>query len=166
MKVKSEKLKGKSLGFTLIELLVVISIIGVLAALSLASFATAQRQARDTQRKSDLKQYSTSLEASANANGGLFPSRSITTTLTAGSNSLCTDLVLTNCPGDPKTNDATYAYKYVSDGTGSGNKNATKYVLWSKLEGSANYWVLCSSGKAGTSLISGWTDPMSGACPI
>lgn len=151
-------------GFTLIELLVVISIIGILAALSLASFATAQKQARDSQRKSDLKQYSTSLESSANVNGGLYPSRSVAVTI-SGSN-LCADLVITNCPADPKTSDSTYAYRYVSDGTGSGNKNATKYVLWTKLESSTNYWVLCSTGKAGTSPISGWTDPMSGACPI
>jgi prepilin-type N-terminal cleavage/methylation domain-containing protein len=161
---KSLKVKVKSSAFTLIELLVVISIIGVLAALSLVSFATAQRQARDAQRKSDLRQYSTALESSANLNGGLYPSRSVAITISAGN--LCTDLVITNCPVDPKTSDATYAYKYVSDGTGSGNKNATKYVLWAKLESATNYWVICSTGKSGASAISGWTDPMSGACPI
>jgi len=154
-------MKNKS-GFTLIELLVVISIIGILAAVSLISFATAQRQARDSQRKSDLKQYSTALESFANATGGLYPSRSVPTTIS--SSNLCTDLAFSSCPLDPK--DPTNVYRYVSDGTGSGNKNATKYVLWAKLESATNYWVICSSGKTGPSPINGWTDPSSGTCPI
>jgi len=51
------------LGFTLIELLVVISIIGILASLTLVSYSGAQRQVRDTQRKSDLGQMKAPLEA-------------------------------------------------------------------------------------------------------
>ena len=50
-------------GFTLIELLVVISIIGILAGLTLSSYSGAQKQARDTQRKADLTQLKTALEA-------------------------------------------------------------------------------------------------------
>jgi len=42
-----------SKAFTLIEMLVVISLIGILAALALASYAGTQKQARDTNRKSD-----------------------------------------------------------------------------------------------------------------
>ncbi len=42
--------------FTLIEMLVVISLIGILAALAMVSFSSVQKQARDTARKSDLKQ--------------------------------------------------------------------------------------------------------------
>lgn len=48
--------------FTLVELLVVMSIIGVLAALAVGSFRTAQVRGRDAQRKSDLKQIAHSLE--------------------------------------------------------------------------------------------------------
>lgn len=49
-------------GFTLIELLVVITIIGILAALTLASYGNAQAKARDGIRKSDLAQVKRALE--------------------------------------------------------------------------------------------------------
>lgn len=150
-------------GFTLIELLVVISVIGILAAISLVSFGVAQKQAKDTERKSDLNQYRSSLESFANANGGLYPSRTATN---RASETLCTDLGLTGCPIDPKyTTDNTYDYKYESNGTNA-TKTATQYVLWAKLESSTNYWVVCSEGKSGTSPISGWTDPTGGNCSI
>ena len=48
-------------GFTLIELLIVISIIGVLSTLLLANFNAARERARDTERKSDLRNIQTAL---------------------------------------------------------------------------------------------------------
>lgn len=164
MAISNKKLKLLSAGFTLIELLVVISIIGILAALVTVSFTASQRQARDAARKSDLKQYQTSLEAYANKNAGLFPSRPDASGATA-STTLCSDLGLTNCPEDTKySNDPTYIYKYQSDGAVSnGTAVATSYVVWAKLENVTGYWVFCSTGKSGlvtSSSVSG------GNCPL
>lgn len=153
-------------GFTLIELLVVISIIGILAALSLASFTTAQKQARDTERKSDLVQYQNSLEGYANKNNSLYPARP--DAAGASSATLCTDLGLTGCSEDPKNeSDATYSYKYQSNGTVSnGSATATKYVLWAKLESATSYRVVCSDGKNGNITQSTWVNPSAGVCPL
>lgn len=142
-------MKYKNLGFTLIELLVVISIIGILAALSIVSFTSSQKQARDTSRKSDIKQYQSSLELFANKYS-LYPSRPVAVGV-AASSTLCNDLSLGNCPEDPKNGvDSSYTYKYQSDGAASdGTATATKYVLWDKLENTTNVFVVCSNGKVG-----------------
>jgi prepilin-type N-terminal cleavage/methylation domain-containing protein len=50
-------------GFTLIESLAVIAILGILASLVTVGLASAQRQARDTKRKSDLTAISFGFEA-------------------------------------------------------------------------------------------------------
>ncbi|MGA3292121.1 MAG: type II secretion system protein [Candidatus Microgenomates bacterium] len=152
-------------GFTLIELLVVISIIGILVALFTVSFVSAQKQARDTQRKSDLSQYRNALESYANKNNGLyFPSAA--STITSG---LCSALVssgfLTNtsdCPEDPKyANDNSYLqYHYQS------NALATEYILWAKLESATNtYWIVCSTGQSGKLVSSETPSFDDAACP-
>lgn len=154
-------------GFTLIEMLVVISLIGILVVMAVASFTSTQRQARDTVRKSDLKQYQNALEAYANLANGLFPSR---TAVSSAYSTLCGDLNIKlepdiSCSQDPKTvTDATYyEYKYISDGTGNGTVTATTYVLWAKIENSATtkYVVYCSGGKIGTDTVA----PSTYACP-
>ena len=147
-------IKSSHKGFTLIELLVVISIIGILAAVITVSFTSAQKQARDVNRKSDLTQYRNSLESYANKNNGLYP---IFTSRRDPSTNLCTPLGLT-CPGpaDPKTSDSNYYYSYITDAAG------TQYVLWSSMETSANKWVVCSNGKSGQYN----STPVTGVCPI
>ena len=127
-------------GFTLIELLVVISIIGILASLALASFSTAQKEAKDTQRKSDLAQYRDSLETYATKNNGIYFLHAASTD---ASGTLCTGLGLTSCPKDPK--DPTTIYNYCTDSSG------INYVLWASLENVSSYWTVCSNGRSGTS---------------
>lgn len=142
-------------GFTLIELLVVISVIGILASIVLVSFGPAQKQARDTQRKSDIRQYQNALEMYANKYSGLF----VISAASIDPSSICATLTgsATGCPTDPKNGTSPYGYHYQTDISGS------KYVLWAKLENVAKYWVNCSNGKVGT------VDTVSvsgGTCPL
>ncbi len=60
-------------GFTLIELLVVIAIIGVLASILFVNFIGVRQRARDSQRKSDLRQIQSALEF-YRADEGSYPS--------------------------------------------------------------------------------------------
>src|SRR4030042_5343737 len=135
----------ESLGFTLIEILIVIAIIGILAAIALVSFTGAQRQARDTNRKSDLRMYETALVQYASKNKGKFPSYSGVTNIS----NLCGTLDISNCP--PDIDDT---YRYVSNGpTNDGTPKATQYVIWSTLEATNDVndaWVICSGGSVGT----------------
>ena len=152
MKIKSYK------GFTLIELLVVISIIGILAAVATVSYMSAQKQARDSTRKSDMGQYRNALEMYANKNNGLYVP---ITSRRDPSSFLCAPLGLT-CPGpdDPKYDGVSlYFYSYITDAAG------TQYVLWAKLENVAatTYWVVCSNGKNGNMVGS---SPSDANCPI
>ena len=57
-------------GFTLIELLVVVSLIGVLSTLVIANLNSARERARDTHRKSDLRNIQTALRLYYNDEGG------------------------------------------------------------------------------------------------
>jgi prepilin-type N-terminal cleavage/methylation domain-containing protein len=49
-------------GFTLIELMIAISIIAIISAIGLASYSQAQKLARDSKRKQDLRQVAIALE--------------------------------------------------------------------------------------------------------
>ena len=152
-------------GFTLIELLVVISLIGLLAALALVSYTGTQKQARDTQRKSDLRQYQNASEIAAGKTNGIYISRNSGTGVRT-SVTLCADLSLSSCPEDPRyDDDNSFTYRYQSDGTGGGNIDATKYVLWGKLENSTDYWVLCSDGRIGAMPQSSFS-VSGGICPL
>lgn len=88
-------------GFTLIELLVVIAIIGILIAVVTASFITAQKQARDGRRRSDLEQIRQALETYRSENGTYPATAGWNTALESGG-------FIGNVPSDPSTN--SYAY--------------------------------------------------------
>jgi len=137
--------ENSNLGFTLIELLVVISVIGILAALILVRFGTAEKSGRDVRRKSDLNQYRTALENYGIKTGGVYPIR--TTVGDASSGQPCTALTAGNylsvCPQDPRQDGSTYYYRYQTD-TGGLN-----YILWAQMERETNlYWYVCANGKA------------------
>lgn len=152
-------------GFTLVELLVVISIIAILAALATISFTSTQKQTRDTQRKSDLKQYQNALEVYANKNNGLYPMWG--NEVSAAGVQFCNgSLALAQCPQDPKySSDNTYYYHYESDGTlNNGSATATKYILFATLESDPDtYWVVCSTGISGKTTI--YPSNSDGNCP-
>lgn len=147
LKIKKVYPEQSRRGFTLIELLVVISIIGILASLALVSYTGAQKQTRDTQRRSDLGQYRNALENYAAAHNGMYPSR---ITLQLISSNLCTDIAsfISGCPVDPLNITAGgLQYMYESDGSGSAGP-ATIYILRVGLE-TGGYWEVCSNGRSG-----------------
>jgi len=167
---------NKKNGFTLLELIIAMAIISMLAGFGISKYPGLQKTSRDTQRKSDLKQYQTALESYANRKGGFYPCRisSILASDKSGSAPyLCTDLGMSQCPADPKYGQSICAgndvcnYYYISNGTGAGTATASVFVLYSRLErqvnGSNVYFIVCSGGKTGTTAVT-WTP--SSACPL
>jgi len=77
-------------GFTLLELLIVIAIIGILVAIGTASYASAQKRARDTRRQGDMKAIQNAFEQFYSQNG-TYPS----------SCSISSDFLLGGIPSDP-----------------------------------------------------------------
>ncbi len=168
--IKSKRIFSN--GFTMIELLMVMTILGALAGILLINYPSATKRARDTQRKSDLKQYQTALEIFANKNNGLYPAR--TTEWAQVATTLCSDLgyAASECPKDPKddqnicgggTNKCRYYYR--SDGT-DGSSDATKYVFYAALEKpvAEEYWVICSNGNI-KEVDASSVPPSGGDCP-
>ncbi|HUW24056.1 MAG TPA: type II secretion system protein [Patescibacteria group bacterium] len=129
------------IGFTLIELLVVISIIGILAAFGTARYLTAEKGARDAQRKSDLNQYRTALENYASAHSSMYPVAS------GDIDNLCTlmvDYLSGACLNDVLAEEGVYSdYLYYSSSDG------IDYVLAANLERSESDFIVCSNGLSG-----------------
>ena len=123
-----------------------------MASLALTSYGGAQKQARDTQRRSDLGQYRNGLESYASVNNGLYPSHASK----YGAVNLCdVDLVefLSDCPEDPLSD--TQVYYYLS------YESSTKYILYANLE-TTGWWYVCSTGKSNTTPVD---EPTSALCP-
>ncbi len=142
-------------GFTLIELLIVIAVIGALSSIVIITFPAAQKRARDSQRKSDIKQYQTSLESYANKNDGSYFDTSGSQDITDYCLATYLDLSGAACVDDPQ---GANLYQI--------NSVNTEYTIWNRLEmpnssGQTLYFAACSTGVSGerTSV------PGSSTCP-
>ncbi|HEY5601420.1 MAG TPA: prepilin-type N-terminal cleavage/methylation domain-containing protein [Patescibacteria group bacterium] len=120
-------------GFTLIELLVTIAIIGILSAIGLIAFTSAQQRSRDAKRKGDLKSIQSALEI-YHSDFKKYPQSTSTSvetfTSSDGSTNWLTGLVnqyIKSLPQDPK-NGTTYYYWYCVPAT------HLDYVMGVKIE--------------------------------
>ncbi len=116
------KNQKSNLGFTLFELLVVISIIGILVALGVVSYSNAQKKARDSRAKSDIKAISDSFEQYYAVNDAYASCDTMAATVWQGAWP----------PTDPRgrnRGEADYSY-YVNDG----NCSAASYCVCALLE--------------------------------
>src|SRR3954470_5330673 len=118
------KLLKKEQGFTLLELLIVIVIIGILAVLIIPNLTAGPQRARDSQRKSDLRNVKTALETYFNDNNA-YPNVADYAAL----GTPLTPTYIKSLPVDPKGG-TTAAPKYTYAATCSGSPAAcTSYVL-------------------------------------
>ncbi len=125
------KVISTSVGFTLIELLVVIAIIGSLSALLVPNFMGARERARDSQRKSDLKQIQKALEMyKQDQTTAVYPDSLPTAGSCFSSGANCTgNIYMSKMPGDP-SNSPAYYYSPGAD--------KTTYILCACLENVAD----------------------------
>jgi prepilin-type N-terminal cleavage/methylation domain-containing protein len=155
-------------GFTLIELLVVVIIIGVLATMAFVSYSSADKQARDSQRKNDITQYRNLMqEYAVNNRNATYPAPAgcppSCSRISITSTGLCRDLgIESSCLIDRSDGVDVYGsgdtlgYRYISNGA--------SYVLSARLEaGPQAYWVACSNGRSGIATGPS-NDP--GICPL
>lgn len=125
----------KESGFTLLELLIVIVIIGILAVLIVPNLTSGPARARDSQRKSDMRNVKTALETYFNDNNQ-YPGG----TGSAGYAGLSTTLVSTYIkvlPVDPKGGTQAapiYSYTASPASCAPGGTACTSYVLSTTLE--------------------------------
>lgn len=117
-------IKNIKKGFTLIELLIVIAIIGVLMGLIAANLAGIRQRARDSQRKSDLRQIQSAVEI-YRSDQGLYPNSTIPGQFPTCGNAfqVVSTIYMQKIPCDPQTGSA---YTYSS--------NASTYSLIACLE--------------------------------
>lgn len=133
-------------GFTLIELLVVITILGILAGLTLATYGGTQARSRDSKRKTDLDAVKKALELAKQDSTGSYYYPSCNTNDGPGGTGCVLNGTITNppltpvgitpymqtVPTDPKSGN----YTYIPTGSGCTNSPGTckTYTLVACLE--------------------------------
>jgi len=65
--------RPKTTGFTIVELLIVIVVVGILVAISIVSYAGAQRSAGERATQSDLRQVAVEMQLGASKSSGTYP---------------------------------------------------------------------------------------------
>jgi type II secretion system protein G len=122
------KLLRKQGGFTLLELLIVIVIIGLLAVLIIPNLASGPARARDSQRKSDLRNIKTAMETYYNDNNTYPDPTNWKADLAPASNPY-----IKTVPQDPKTK-TDYTYTPAPSGCDETTTPCASYVLQATLE--------------------------------
>lgn len=112
------KKKFSTKGFTLIELLIVIAIVGILTTLLTANFVGVRQRARDTQRKSDIRQIQSALELFRSDNAR-YPVRTVTYRVNSGTACMTSEAFTYN--------NVTYMSKVPCDPSGASGYNAGNY---------------------------------------
>ena len=115
-------------GFTLIELLVVIGIISVLSAVAVPNFMGARERARDTERKSDLRQIQKAFELYKDTQSPVaYPTEGVFNALTCGGQwTVSSTIIMNSFPCDP-SNDSVYTYD-------RNDTDSLRYTLYACLE--------------------------------
>lgn len=125
-----------SRGFTLMELLIVMSIIAIITAIGLVSYAPINKRSRDAKRKSDLEQVRSALEMYRSDNG-YYPgsSASFDIMTTALNDSLVVPTpYLPSIPMDPKSTSTSPVYYYYSPLPPLGTSPFYSYCICANLE--------------------------------
>lgn len=115
---------GRLSGFSLMELLITVSIIAILIAIGIASYATINKQSRDTKRKSDLEQIRAALEM-YRADNGYYPAAgsgswviaSLATDATVGLTPYLVTTYASVVPTDPRVSQS-YMYQATNSSGG------------------------------------------------
>lgn len=109
-------MKAAQKAFSLLEMLVVIGIIAIIIGMGTVSYSTAQKKARDSKRKADVKSIQSALEQYYSLCTYVYPTQTTLTSIIA--TCITPTVVLMNTtPLDPKTNQNYIYTTSVSDNT-------------------------------------------------